>query len=121
MITRVSIVVGLLLCGLSMAAMVFAPAKGTTQFIPMMTGIPILLMGVIGLNPHRRRAATIVGVVIAAVAVLYAIARFFQVVGDHDPLALVDERVVFAMAVVATAYLITSLLSIPKINSLGRR
>lgn len=95
-----------------MAAMIFAPGKSPTQFIPMMAGIPILFMGVVGLNPHRRIAATFVAIVVASLAVIYAVARFSQVVGDHDPLALIDERVVFAMAIVAGAHLLTSVLSV---------
>lgn len=103
-----------------MTALVFAPGKSPTQFIPMMAGIPILFMGVVGLNPHRRLATTLVCIAVATVAVIYAVARFFQMVGSHDPEELVDERVVFAMAIVAGAYLLTSLFSVP-IEKLARR
>ena len=108
MIARVAIVVGLILCGLSMAAMVFAPTKGTTQFIPMMAGIPILFSGVVGLNPHRRRVSMLASLVVSGLAVTYAVARFLQLIGHHEPLAQIDERVVFAMAIVAGAYLLTT-------------
>ncbi len=52
---RVGIVFGLLLCGLTYAAMVWDPEKIPAQFIPMMFGIPLLFCGVVALNPHRRK------------------------------------------------------------------
>lgn len=52
---RVGIVFGLLLCGLTYAAMVWDADKVPAQFIPMMFGIPLLFFGVVALNPHRRK------------------------------------------------------------------
>ncbi len=52
---RVGIVFGLLLCGLTYAAMVWDSEKIPAQFIPMMFGIPLLFCGVVALNPHRRK------------------------------------------------------------------
>ncbi len=52
---RVGIVFGLLLCGLTYAAMVWDADKIPAQFIPMMFGIPLLFCGVVALNPHRRK------------------------------------------------------------------
>lgn len=54
---RVGIVFGLLLCGLTYAAMVWDPQKIPAQFIPMMFGIPLLFCGVVALNPHRRKVS----------------------------------------------------------------
>lgn len=51
---RVGIVFGLLLCGLTYAALVATNHKSPIQFIPMMIGIPTLFCGVVALNPHRR-------------------------------------------------------------------
>lgn len=52
---RVGIVFGLLLCGLTVVALLGMTSKAPSQFIPMMVGIPILFCGVVGLNPHRRK------------------------------------------------------------------
>ena len=57
---RVGIVFGLLLCGLTYAAMVWDPDKIPAQFIPMMFGIPLLFCGVVALNPHRRKISMLV-------------------------------------------------------------
>jgi uncharacterized membrane protein len=54
---RVGIVFGLLLCGLTYAALVLTNNKLPIQFIPMMIGIPTLFCGVVALNPHRRKQA----------------------------------------------------------------
>ena len=54
---RVSIVFGLLLCGLSAVGMIASITKDPVQFIPIMIGIPVLFCGVVSLNPHRRRLA----------------------------------------------------------------
>ena len=101
---RISIIFGLLLCCLSLAGMELAPAKGTTQFVPMMAGIPLLFMGVVGLNPHRRRNSTLVSIVVALLADLYGVARFFQLLGHHEPLAVMDERIVLGMSLLAASY-----------------
>ena len=54
---RLGIVFGLLLCGLTYAAMVWDAEKIPAQFIPMMFGIPLLFCGVVALNPHRRKTS----------------------------------------------------------------
>jgi hypothetical protein len=72
---RISIIFGLLLCGLSAVAMVGTPLKMPALFIPMMFGIPVLFCGVVGLNPHRRRNSVATAAVIMTVAVVAALAR----------------------------------------------
>lgn len=52
---RIAIVFGWLLCALSALGMAATTTKNPIQFIPLMLGIPILFLGVVGLNPHRRR------------------------------------------------------------------
>lgn len=54
---RVGILFGVLLCALTGVALVLSMSKATSQFFPMMLGIPVLFCGVVGLNPHRRRAS----------------------------------------------------------------
>ncbi|NND96849.1 MAG: hypothetical protein HKN47_05915 [Pirellulaceae bacterium] len=75
---RVGIIFGLLLCGLTVAALIGTATKVPAQFIPMMIGIPILFCGIVGLNPHRRKqsmhsAASIgvIGFVIGAGLAVY--------------------------------------------------
>jgi hypothetical protein len=72
---RVSIIFGLLLCGLSAIAMVSTPLKMPALFIPMMFGIPVLFCGVVGLNPHRRRNSVASAAAIMLFAVVAALAR----------------------------------------------
>lgn len=72
---RVTIIIGLLLCGLSAVAMVGTPLKMPALFIPMMFGIPVLFCGVVGLNPHRRRVAVAIAATIMSIAVVAAAAR----------------------------------------------
>ncbi|MFK8111742.1 MAG: hypothetical protein AB8B91_06055 [Rubripirellula sp.] len=73
---RVGIIFGLLLCGLTAAAMIGSPQKMPVQFIPMMLGIPLLFCGVVSLNPHRRKHAMHAA---AAVAMLGALAGSIRV------------------------------------------
>lgn len=78
---RFGILVGVLLCAITALGLFTSMDKSTFQFFPMMLGIPILFCGVVGLNPHRRRAAvataaavSLVGLVIGCgVLVRYAI------------------------------------------------
>jgi hypothetical protein len=62
---RAGIVFGLILCGITIAGLVASSTKAPTQFYPMMLGIPILFLGVVALNPHRRRFAMMVASLIA--------------------------------------------------------
>ena len=54
---RIGIIFGLALCGLTVACLVQSTTKSPYQFIPMILGIPMLFLGVVALNPHRRRQA----------------------------------------------------------------
>lgn len=72
---RVAIVFGLLLCGLTFAALVGTMEKSPSLFFPMILGIPILFCGVVGLNPHRRRHALYVACSIATLGALAGLGR----------------------------------------------
>ena len=63
---RVAIIFGLLLCGLTVAGLVSSTAKNGTQFFAIILGIPVLFLGVVALNPHRRKQAMQVTTGIAA-------------------------------------------------------
>lgn len=62
---RLGIIFGLLLCGVTVAAMLQTPQKDPSQLYAMMIGIPILFCGVVSLNPHRRRVATMISLTLA--------------------------------------------------------
>ena len=64
---RLGIIFGLLLIGISMAAMLQTPQKAPSQFYSMMFGIPTFFCGIVALNPHRRRNAMLIAGLIAAV------------------------------------------------------
>ena len=79
---RVGIVFGLLLCGLTYAAMVWDADKIPAQFIPMMFGIPLLFCGVVALNPHRRKISMQVAASVAGLGgvfgSLWCVTRFIR-------------------------------------------
>lgn len=70
MIARIGIVFGLLLFGLTIAELSVTTHKSYTQFLPMMFGIPMLFLGVVALNPHRRRES----VSAASILMLFGVA-----------------------------------------------
>ena len=57
---RLGIIFGLILFGISIAAMLQTPLKAPSQFYSMMFGIPTFFCGIVALNPHRRRQAMII-------------------------------------------------------------
>ncbi|QDT11496.1 hypothetical protein [Planctomycetes bacterium K23_9] len=64
---RVGIIFGLLLCGLTLVALLCTTHKMPSLFVPMMFGIPILFCGIVGLNPHRRKYAMFNAVAVGTV------------------------------------------------------
>jgi len=67
---RAAIIFGLLLCGLTAAALVTTTMKSPSQFIPMVIGIPALFCGVVALNPHRRKHAMRAAAILALAGTL---------------------------------------------------
>jgi hypothetical protein len=64
---RITIVTGLLLCGVTVIGLLGATSGlPLTAFIPMLFGIPLVILGIIGLNPHRRKMAMHIAVGLAA-------------------------------------------------------
>ncbi|TWT76287.1 hypothetical protein CA13_67800 [Planctomycetes bacterium CA13] len=112
--SRVAIVFGLLLCGLTIAGLIVSIHKMPSQFFPMMLGVPILFCGVVGLNPHRRRVSMQVAAMIAAVGMLtggsnavLSMTRIMHGVAVN-PIAL---RIVFSAAVLCLVFLLCSIVS----------
>lgn len=75
MMARIGIVVGLLLCGLTVASLLATTQKHVTQFVPMMFGVPLLFLGVVSLNPHRRLRAIPVAGLLATIGVCLGLIR----------------------------------------------
>lgn len=109
---RFAIVLGLLLCGLTIAGLFASPVKAPLQFIPMMFGIPTLFCGVVSLNPHRRRyamfqAALLVG--FGAIIAMINIAALTVRLVSGGPVNRITFSVVVAMAALCIVFVLTSL------------
>lgn len=78
---RLGIIFGLLLCGISIAAMLQTPLKTPSQFYSMMFGIPIFFCGIVSLNPHRRRQSMMIANLLASIGVISGMAWLFL----HSP------------------------------------
>lgn len=85
---RTGIIFGLLLCGLTCAALILSTVKSPSQFIPMMIGIPTLFCSVVALNPHRRkqamRAAASLALLGALVGGIRSLALLSDSIRDQD-------------------------------------
>ncbi len=106
---RIGIVFGLVLFGLSIAALSATTQKSYTQFIPMMFGIPLLFCSVVALNPHRRRNAVFAALILALVGLVIGIGRTILltvswVTGGHvNPLSF---ELVASMSVVCCVFVV---------------
>ncbi|MGB1926191.1 MAG: hypothetical protein ACPHL6_06650 [Rubripirellula sp.] len=67
---RVGIIFGLLLIGISVAAMLQTPEKSPSQFYSMMFGIPTFFCGIVALNPHRRRQSMLIATLLTVTGLL---------------------------------------------------
>ncbi len=67
---RVGIISGILLCAATVVGLVCSLSKVPAQFAPMMLGIPLLFLGVVALNPHRRKRSMQVSLAIASLGVI---------------------------------------------------
>lgn len=97
---RFGILVGVLLCANTAMGLFTSMDKSTCQFFPMMIGIPILFLAVVGLNPHRRRASTMLAAAITLFALLVGgvlLARTGLSFGDDQPRDGQIVRVIGAM------------------------
>lgn len=84
---KVGIFFGLFLCVLTVAGLVATTDKTVTQFVPMMFGIPLMFLGVVGLNPHRRWPAMLCATGLAGIGAIAGVARLVFLAYDgleHD-------------------------------------
>ncbi|MFG0287074.1 MAG: hypothetical protein ACF8CQ_02810 [Rhodopirellula sp. JB044] len=108
---RIGIVFGLLLFGLTIAGLSTTTQKTYTQFIPMMFGIPLLFLGVVALNPHRRRESVFVALLLALLCTVLGSGRlislfFAWMSGGHiNPLSL---RLVAGMTLIGAVFVIVA-------------
>ncbi len=111
---RVGIVFGLVLCGITFAGLVVIATKTPTQFYPMMLGIPILFLGVVALNPHRRRFAILISSAIAAVGAMlgtmWSAVQMLSLGPDSTDLQRDALRLIGAMVVVCVIFVVWSAL-----------
>lgn len=111
---RGGIVVGLILCGLTLVALVGNPIKSPTHFIPMMFGIPVLFCGVVALNPHRRKQAMhfasavgLIGAIGGLVRVAYCLIR----IAGGNEVSRYDLTVIAAMSAICIVFVILCVIS----------
>jgi len=106
---RVGIVFGLLLCGLTYAAMVWDPEKIPAQFIPMMFGIPLLFCGVVALNPHRRKISMQVAASVAGLGVIcgsvWCVMRCFRL-ATGKPVSMHGLTVIAVMSLLCLVFVV---------------
>lgn len=106
---RIGIIFGLLLCGLTIAGMSATTQKTYTQFVPMMFGIPMLFLGVVSLNPHRRAGSIFVAFVLSAIAMTLGGGRLLVLAMDRargeyvNPISL---RLVVMMTVLSLGFVL---------------
>ena len=104
---RIGIIFGLLLCGLTIGGMSATTQKSYTQFVPMMFGIPMLFLGVVSLNPHRRAGSIFVAFVLAVLAMALGGGRLLVLALDRargqyvNPISL---RLVIMMTVLSLVF-----------------
>ncbi|MBB3204678.1 hypothetical protein FHS27_000442 [Rhodopirellula rubra] len=108
---RIGIVFGLLLFGLTIAGLSTTSQKTYTQFIPMMFGIPLLFLGVVALNPHRRGESVFVALLLALLCTILGGGRlislgFAWMAGEHiNPLSV---RLVAGMTIIGGVFVIVA-------------
>lgn len=114
---RIGIFFGLVLCGLTVAALSVTTEKSYTQFVPMMFGIPLLFLGVVGLNPHRRMNATFVAMTLGLLGTVLGgirlvILLFDRAAGEFvNPISL---RLVTAMTFTCLSFALVALVWVRK-------
>lgn len=97
MLPVASIIFGLLLCALSVLGMVGSVEKIATAFVPMMFGIPLVITGIISLNPHRGRVWMGIAAAIAFLGFITAVGCAVYRVGE---MAQGEKTNVFAFELV---------------------
>jgi HAMP domain-containing protein len=114
---RIGIFFGLVLCGLTVAALSVTTEKSYTQFVPMMFGIPLLFLGVVGLNPHRRLGATVVALALGMIGFGCGAIRFVVLMVERAAGEVINPlsfRLVVAMTVVCLVFALMAMIWVRK-------
>ncbi|PHQ36362.1 hypothetical protein [Rhodopirellula bahusiensis] len=114
---RIGIFFGLVLCGLTVMALSVTTEKSFTQFVPMMFGIPLLFLGVVGLNPHRRMSATVVALTLGLLGFVCGAVRFIVLMVDRAAGGVINPlsfRLVVAMTIVCLIFALTAMVWVRK-------
>lgn len=117
---RVGIIFGLLLCGLSVAALVASTQKYPSQFVPMMVGIPIFFCSVFALNPHRRKHAMHSAAAVGLLGLVFAVGLLIQTrlrLPDGDDVKTYIMRLGGAMAVLCLCFVAACVVSFVQTRS----
>ena len=110
---RLGIIFGLLLCGLTIVGMSVTTQKSYTQFVPMMFGIPMLFLGVVSLNPHRRRESVFFALLLSLSAMAIGAGRLLVLAlewaaGEYvNPISL---RLVLVMTLLSLVFAVIACL-----------
>ena len=113
MIARVSIVAGLILCGVTVAGMIATTQKHGSVFLPMMVGIPLLFLGVVSLNPHWRRTAMWFAGTLAGGGGLFGLVRMIAMLAGTltgRPVHWVSLETLAAMVIVCGTFVLAVVL-----------
>jgi len=108
---RIGIVFGLLLFGLTVTGLSLTVQKTYTLFIPMMFGIPMLFLGVVALNPHRRRESVNAALILMLVGMVLGGGRLISLMiswyfGGH--VNSLSFQLVTGMTIVCAVYVIVA-------------
>ncbi|QDV63874.1 hypothetical protein [Crateriforma conspicua] len=109
---QLTIFLGVLLCIQTVFALFINSAKYPAEFIPMIVGIPVLFVGVVSLNPHRRRRMGWFLLCLATVGLLFSSGlslRWFGHAADH-PGGVIAVRLAGAMGASCLALVFISLM-----------
>ena len=79
MMARGLIMIAMMHCGLSMVMLLATPHREIASTVPMMIGIPLLYLGVVGLNPHRRRLVVAACLFAGAAGMMLAATQLFRI------------------------------------------
>ncbi|WP_164103123.1 hypothetical protein [Candidatus Laterigemmans baculatus] len=106
-----TILLGLGLCALTLFGLLSSTSgKIATAFIPMIFGIPLVIAGIVSLNPHRRRSWTAFACCLAAIGGLGAATRSAELVLDlitREPVQPLPMLIIVILAVSCLSYATT--------------
>lgn len=104
---KTGIVFGLVMSGLTVVCLFISMEKSLTQFVPMIFGILLLVLGIVSLNPHWRFRATLASAVLMLVGSILGAVRalvLWSGQNDGDDINELSLRVIVVMTVFCLTY-----------------